>query len=199
MHVNLLTAETRRRGLIRRSLFFWGRIWLSVIVIGSISLYWQYSILKNEWRRIDVRSKNIEPIRLARERVNELRQGIDAAKSQHQLISECLPNDSSLQLLSVLSNCIEGQSGNVHLLNLSLTQRSPSKQDKSKPPTQAASPDSALNLTGIAMDEHTVASLVQHLRESTVFTKIELRSMSQLKLSYGSACQFQIDCNFSGT
>lgn len=207
MYVNLLPPKFIRGLTLRRQAWRWGMgVTLTLVVSGGFVAAQYYGVVAMRHARsvTAFRSKDLYAVKADAERLASEGKAIEA---EIAAIEKARPEDRTLALLGIAATSAKKLTGTVHLKNLT-TQMAPATTASpgtpppggpGKKPMAAAAGVQASNdlvLEGTAEDAAAIAGFIEVLRETGVFTRVDLTATNEAAGATGAARQFRVDCKF---
>ncbi len=196
MHINLLPRKLVIGMLLRRRLRQWAVAWAMVLTIGLLVLASHYRSIRRSQKELDTLAKRVNPL----EQLQMQTVGFDSQQAVLQreigvLESICVP-DRSLVLLTILGRAAKWPDRRIQIEKLSLVSTENEQSIEKKFEATSLKRISNVSLQGIADGDVGLASYVERLRDSNVFSQVELKSSLQYRADDSLGRQFQIECKF---
>ncbi len=208
MYVNLLPQRFICRLALRRQARRWGiAVALALVICGGVIAVEYVSLLES--RRAQAvtafRSKELHAVQANTERMLAEAKTIASAIAE---LNKSRTDDRTLALLGIASASTQKLSGKVLLRSLTTQMATPAATPaappvspggpakKSAPNAPETVPEHDLVLEGNADDAAAIASFIEFLRETGVFTRVDLTATSEAAGMSGAQRQFRVDCKF---
>jgi hypothetical protein len=205
--INLLPWSFKRKLIVLHGLSRWAAMWAIVGGMGLAVYGYSISTLSGSEERLSIYQRKAKPL----EKIASENKSIEtqlARSDKRQLLLENLADlQQPLQLVGIISQSAKGSHGGVKVSSLSLepfetTIVEPVKQTTNKrrrgakPPTTKTIKVKSMKLAlhGVAIDDLALSQFVARLREAGVFSKVELRDISNIQLTAGVARQYSVEC-----
>ena len=186
--INILPASYRRQQMIRNRTTQWVTAISAVLVIGWA---WHWLEMREQsqlTQQLDVLSREHAPTQTMLKQVVEMRRQLKELDQHEAVAKELESQRNALTLLGVISNTAQKTNGRLRVTRLEL-----SDFQQLGGPTSAA-PSSGLMLVGVSLDNPAVAELMDGLKESGIFRKVDLKV---LKERDGVALRdYEVRCEF---
>ena len=205
MFINLLPANTRLKIQFRSMLRRFARIWC-LAGIGAVACglaqAWQYWHTAQTLAALEARC---QPLYGLQEQIQKDHQQLKKLEAQRDTLTHLQPPDHFMDLLGVLVQTTRAELGRLHIQRMTLQAaqnaapvagKSSSRTTASAPAPTAGSTTSIVSLNGQADDDAALARFVSTLRETSVFTRVDLKSSSQVSGGTGTARQYQLECRY---
>jgi hypothetical protein len=208
MYVNLLPQTFLRRLALRRQAWRWSAVVASTVVLSGGFIAAQYHALAAARLAQSVtagRSKNLHAMKADTERLIAEGKSIESAITS---ILKSQPEERTLALLGIASTSAKKFSGKVHLKSVTtqIASVAAAPQPASSVSGLAVKKSDAtgatgqtrndFSLEGTAEDATAISSLIEALRETGVFAKVDLTATNEASGSNGAQRHFRIDCKF---
>lgn len=209
MYVNLLPPTFIRELALRRQAWRWGwAVALTLLICGGVVgvQYGGVVSARRSQAASAFRSRELHAVKADTKRFVVEGKTIEAAIAD---LKKARMEDRTLALLGIASTCAkkigaEKSSGKVHLRSLTTQMASlaaapvlpgpPGKKPASSGAILQAEND--LVFEGNADDAAAIASFIESLRETGVFTRVDLTATSEASGSNAAERQFRVDCKF---
>lgn len=173
--INVLPASYRRQQMARKRCLQWSGIFAAVLALG-----WAWHAVELRQRthlmaELDLLSREHAPTQTMLKQVVDIRQQLKELQ-EHETIAEVLETQrNALTLLGVISETAQKSNGQLRLTRLELT----NFQSAAVEPTAKAAGSNVagpgLLLEGVSLDNPPVASFVEGLQRSGIFSRVEFK------------------------
>ena len=209
MHVNLLPSSFVRRRLICKRLRQWG---VAFSIIGIALLICNANLLGRWWRGFDELQESqatADPIRQLQQSWMKKAKEKSALEQKINQLRMVVSQDHTISLLGIVANGVQVADGAVQIQEMQVLvsgkpidsvtgirdlQRSAIPKTISTAEVKSLRNECQLNLRGIAIGSESISTLMQSLQDSSVFSKIELRSTQERLVSDRTVQEFQLEC-----
>lgn len=197
-HLNLLPISFRRRLLFQRRIREWLAIW-GAALIAAISLSVPgWLELHNRLRDLEERRRQVLPVQTLITQNDRLRRRITDLKSSQSLLKELETEHLTFHVLGVVSRSAAVCDGRVQVQFFSFDRSQsslpadPGKDQTKAPPV--VEERLVLSLKGISVDNLAVARFVVALRESELFSSVDLKSLAGAPTASPGVRTYLIEC-----
>lgn len=182
---NLLPASVLNRRFLISRLRNWSVVWLlTTVCVVSVCVARGQSAAALEERAAALAAA-ARPVRQLRAEQKNMEQQIRQIRERESWLVDS-DSQQTLQLLGIISEAAAATSGKVSVASMKLTtiERPVSAQETTSQPVRGRKSNSPvkyeqrmqLTLSGLAVDDLSVAAFVARLREAGVFESVELKS-----------------------
>jgi hypothetical protein len=191
--INLLPASLQRQLVIRRRMVQWGAILGLALFLGGV-VRWN-DVRENEAiaQQLELLSLEHQPTQLMLRQLVDMRRELEDLQQLEHIAQELEYQRPSLSLLGFLSDIGEKTGGKLRITKLELTGL---QQSIAGGKAQAASEGIGVTLTGVSLDNPSVAKLVTGLDESGFFARTYLVKSKELGEEGGSLREYEVKCEF---
>jgi Tfp pilus assembly protein PilN len=190
--INLLPASYQRQLMVRRRAYQWGivlALGLMAAAVVRMSDLREYSMLS---QRLDLLTREHQPTQQMLRQLVAMRDELSELHQLEQVAKELEYQRPALFLLGLLSEIGERTGGRLRVTKLELTGlQHPSSARKSD---GVGVGGSGVLLTGVSLDNQSVAKLESGLWESGFFSKVELVKSTVIGDEAGSLREYQLRC-----
>ncbi len=197
MFINLLPQKLVIKMLIRRRLRQWALIWAALLIAGLLVMSANYRSLKQCQVQLDSYRQRVRPLASLQLQTSDIEKRLKTLHREVEVLETISAPDRSLALLAILGNAAKSPQYKVQIERMSLAS-TVNRVATQKPPTEPSHAMlSSVSLQGIADGDFGLANFVQSLRESNVFSQVELKSSLQYQRENLTGRQFQVECKFA--
>lgn len=198
---NLLPQSVRNQRLVSVGLKRWSCVWL-LAGLSTLVFCAQQQRHVSDLEIAAVRlSAMAAPVRDLQKEQRKLQLEIAAIRERESRLVES-DSRQALQLLGIISSAAATNNGRISVQSLKLTSiereiagpENKAKSGKKKQKEAEVEQRMQLELSGIAVDDLTVASFVAGLRESAVFESVELKSSVRQIVDNHDTRQYDVTC-----
>lgn len=190
--INLLPASYRRQQMLRNRMTQWAAAIAAVLIVGW---GWHWLEMREQAQlrqQLDVLSREHAPTRTMLQQVVDMRRQLKEL-DQHEVVAKELESQrNALTLLGVISDTAQKAGGRLRITKLELS----NFQQVSQGNAAAANGQvtSGLVLVGVSLDNPSVAELMDGLKHSGLFSKVDLKT---LKERQGAGLRdYEVRCEF---
>lgn len=202
-HLNLLPIGYLRARLVRRRLALWTPVWGAVVLLGITNWWSSYEAYCAASHSFADSLRRYAPVRKMSSEIDQLRRRIDELNNRETMLVELSEPHPPLSGLTLVGRCAAQCEGHVRI-NHMLLERSAGIVQTGKrqlPGAQAAAAAagderSQLTLEGVGLDNVSVATFVEALRDTGAFLKVELKSTVRAGGESGAMRQFVVSCEY---
>ncbi len=201
MHLNLLPTPLRKRLLLKRALRAWGMACGCLLLGMALFAAGQWHSLAELHHRHAVVASACEPIRQLQSEIVRLAKE-QTARSQHAATLHRLESDGRvLRLLELLSqqrlSALEPVQVRAVITSAMATAAvAPGKSTAGTSPIAVVQPPWVVQMSGVAPSDTAVNELVETLRESGRFGRVELKSIANAPAAAASSHDWAIECHY---
>lgn len=190
--INMLPNTYRRQQMARNRATQWATAIAVVLVIGWA---WHWLEMREQallTQQLDVLSREHAPTRTMLKQVVDMRRQLKELDQHEAVAKELESQRNALTLLGVISNTAQKTNGRLQVTRLELS----NFQHVGVPAggTSDAAGSSGLLLTGVSLDNPSVAELMDGLKESKIFRKVDLKVLKEREgvplRDYEVRCEF---------
>jgi hypothetical protein len=209
MYVNLLPDAFLRRLALRRHMWRWGLALTAALLISGSFIGVEYGAVVTARKAQSVtafRSRDLHAVKSDTERlVLQARQ----IESTIATLKNARPEDRTLALLAITSTSSKKLDGKVHLKQLTTQMAAATSAPQNAPPipgppgkrptTATTGNESAPNdflLEGSADDAAAISAFIEAIRETGVFTRVDLTATNEATGANAAARHFRVECKF---
>jgi len=188
--INLLPASYQRQLMLRRRVYQWGIVLaMGLLAAGIMRMrdVREYSTLS---QRLDLLAREHQPTQQMLRRLVDMREELSELYQLEQVAKELEYQRPALFLLGLLSEIGEQTGGRLRVTKLELT----GLQHPSTARKNESVGGSGVLLTGVSLDNQSVAKLESGLWESGFFSKVELLKSTVIGEEQGSLREYQLRC-----
>ncbi len=194
---NLLTWRFRLQLMIRRRLTQWAFVWIATLLICFG--WWQVSLkaLQFESDRVALMETRYSPVIQKQAEIQRIRRELDDLNSHQSLLVQLDDEPIPYHLLALVSMQVQQRDGAVRIESFKLTQPDGAVAASQASAGKPAAPNTAhstMTLQGMAADNLAVSLFVAGLRDSGVFSAVDLKSSTGARVENTRAHNFTIEC-----
>jgi hypothetical protein len=200
MKMNLLPIAFRRRLLIVRTLRFWAAVWGVSVLAASImcGLLW---VELWGWRReLTHHQEDAAELQAMQAENQKLAADISSISRRAAVVEDVHGIAQPLALLGVVSRSAKAADRQLQVQKMQVSHIEEKIVDPKARPGAAVAKDAPVrrrlevSLSGVALDDVSVAKFVTSLRESGMFDTVELKSSLGVPLPHGEARKYAVLC-----
>jgi Tfp pilus assembly protein PilN len=192
--VNLLPASYRRQQILRRRITEWCSIVAIVMLAGAIWHWYELREHRLLAQQLEMLSREHAPTQTMLKQVVQMRKQLEDLQHQ-EAVSKVLEHQrNALRLLGVISESAEKTHGKLRVTKLDLTDFQ--HLGPSAGPEVAGQPASGVVFSGVSLDNPAVAELLTGLKESGIFSRVELLSIKEREDKTASLHDYEVRCEF---
>jgi hypothetical protein len=192
--INILPASYRRQQMVRNRCAQWITIIAIVLTSGCC---WHWIEMREQThltQQLDVLSREHAPTQTMLKQVIDMRRQLKELQEQEIVAKELETQRNALTLLGVLSDAARNSKGHLQLKKIELTNfQNVGKSDKAG---AAAPPPGGLLLTGVSLDNISVAELQTGLQRAGIFSKVELLKLKAREGKNDTLHDYEVRCEF---
>jgi len=189
--INMLPASYRRQQIVRNRAVQWTTIIAAVLATGWT---WHWIEMREHTylsQRLEVLSREHAPTQMMLKQVVDMRHQLKELQQQESVAKELETQRNALKLLAVISDTAQKTKGRLRVTKFELA----NFQNSGKTDAGAASnsPPGGLVLSGISLDNRSVADFHDGLQHSGIFSHVELKLKERDGLTLRD---FEVRCEF---
>jgi len=194
-YLNLMPQGLQRRELIRARVRQWSIVWVVAgalaVTVGSI----QWTRLGSARSRVLGLQKEYAPVETLQKDNTSIRSQIEELQQREKITLEIADERPVLTLLGSVSRAARECEGNVCVQKLSLK---PARAAGGSRRLNSAETDvqRRLTLNGLGVDNLSVARFVAALRDTGVFSQVDLKSTEATTVNTVQARTYHLECTF---
>lgn len=190
--INMLPASYRRQQMLRNRCTQWASAISVMLVVGW---GWHWLEMREQAklsRQLDVLSREHAPTRTMLKQVIDMRRQLKELDEHEEVAKELETQRNALTLLGVISNTTQKTKGRLRVTKMELSNfQSPSVAAIA---AESAPPPGGLLLAGVSLDNPSVALLMDGLKNSGIFRKVDLKTVKERE---GMALwDYELRCEF---
>jgi hypothetical protein len=192
--INLLPASYQRQLVIRRRAYQWGVVLGVGLLIGA-AVRWR-DVRENQAiaQRLDLLTREHQPTQIMLKQLVDMRRELGELQQLAHIAQELEYQRPALSLLGILSDIGEKADGKLRVTRLELAGlQQPSPTSKADQPNAGSS---GVTLTGVSLDNPSIAKLVTGLDESGFFARTILVKSKELGEESNSLREYEVRCEF---
>jgi hypothetical protein len=201
-HLNLLPIGYLRARLVRRRLALWTPVWGASVLFGMANWWSSYTAYCAASHTFANTLRHYAPVRKLTNEIDQLRRRIDELNNRETMLGELSEPHPPLSGLALVGGCAAQCEGQVRVNHMLLERSAGVVQSgrRQLPGAQAAAVEnsdrSQLTLEGVGLDNVSVATFVEALRDTGAFLKVELKSTIRAGNDSGAMRQFVVSCEY---
>ena len=190
--INLLPQSFRRQQILRRRLMQWISI-ISVVLVSGWSWHW-YEMREDRQliQQLETLSREHAPTQTMLRELVDMRKQLKELEQQETVAKELDCQRNALTLLGVISDSAQKTKGRLRVTKFAVSNFQSTQNAVDSSATQAA----GLSVGGVSLDNPSVAELLDGLKESGVFRKVELLTLKEREDKDAALRDYEIRCEF---
>ncbi len=204
-HVNLLPFEHRRRGLLRRTLLRWSLVWMIGFGAGVVLLWLEHGRYRRAVAETEAADAAYQPLARLVRQSDASRNGLLQLHAKGTILGRLREDRPVIALISAAGASAAKCNGRLVVRsmvferrNLQVQSAPPAPAGRAKTATQAPAERAplwaAVTFVGDALDNMAVATFAAGLRDSGLFTRVELKSSLSAKSNERPHHDFVVEC-----
>jgi hypothetical protein len=190
--INILPASFRRQQIAYKR----GVQWTSIIVVVlSMGWCWHWVEMREQVRltqELEVLSREHAPTQTMLKQVVDMRRQLKELQEQEGVAKVLETQRNALALLGVVSKTAQQTNGRVRVTRLELT----NFQDAGTPQKTGMASQSGLKMTGVSLDNPSVAELLDGLQHAGIFSRVELLKLKEREDKSSALRDYEVRCEF---
>lgn len=185
--INMLPPSYRRKQMLRNRASQWVAVIAAMLAVGWV---WHWLEMREQaqlTQQLDVLSREHAPTRTMLQQIVDMRRQLKELDQHEAVAKELESQRNALTLLGVISDTAQQTGGRLRITKLELN-----NFQQTSGPNPAAT--SGLMLAGVALDNPAVAELMEGLKESGLFRKVDLKALKEREgltlRDYEVRCEF---------
>ncbi len=189
--VNLLPVSYRRQQIVRRRAVQWCSVVAAVLVFGAAWHWWELREHRQLAEQLEMMSREHAPTQTMLKQVVEMRKQLEELDQQEKVAAELEQQRNALKLIGVVSQSAEMTKGRLRVTKLELTdfQRIGATGGQ-------GGVASGLLLSGVSLDNPSVAELLTGLKKSGLFSRVELSTIKERENTTTALRDYEVRCEF---
>jgi hypothetical protein len=190
--INILPASYRRQLIARKRAVQW--ISAMVIVLGT-GWCWHWVEMREQIRlteELEVLSREHAPTQTMLRQVVDMRRQLKELQEREGVTKVLETQRNALTLLGVISKTTEQTKGRVRVTRMELT----NFQEVGGGPKGGGPARGALKLTGVSVDNPSVAELLDGLQHAGIFSHVELLKLKERENKAVALRDYEVSCEF---
>ncbi|MEX2317157.1 MAG: PilN domain-containing protein [Pirellulales bacterium] len=192
--INLLPASYQRQLVIRRRAYQWGAVLGVGLLIGAAV---RWSDVRENYviaRRLELLTREHQPTQIMLKQLVDMRRELGELQQLAHIAQELEFQRPALSLIGLLSEIGEKAGGRLRVTRMDLTGlQQPGPDGKAEAPNATGS---GVTLTGVSLDNPSVAKLVTGLDESGFFARTYLVKSKELGDEENSLREYEVRGEF---
>lgn len=204
-HVNLLPFEHRRRGLLRRTLLRWSLVWMIGAGAAAAFFWLEHGRYRSALAETEAADAAYQPLARLIRQSDASRNGLRQLHAKGTILGRLREERPVLALIAVAGESAAKCNGRLVVRsmvfdrrNLQVQSAAPGAADRAKggpqTPAERAPLWAAVTFQGDALDNMAVATFAAGLRDSGLFTRVELKSSLSAKSNEKPHHDFVVEC-----
>jgi hypothetical protein len=191
--INLLPQSFRRQQILRKRIIQWTTIISLVLVTGWGWHWWEMQEDRQLTQQLDTLSREHAPTRTMLKQLVDMRQQLVELQQQEAVAKELDCQRNALTLLGAVSDAVRKTKGRLRITKFDIDnfQGIPNSGD----PALVAKPPGVL-LDGVALDNPSVAEMLDGLQKSGIFSRVELMTLKEREDRDAALRDYEIKCEF---
>lgn len=193
--INILPASYRRQQMVRNRC----AQWISIIaVVLTTGWGWHWIEMREQTQltqQLDVLSREHAPTQTMLKQVVDMRRQLKELQEQETVAKELETQRNALTLLGVLSDTARKTKGHLRVTKLELTNFQNVGKKGDKTGSTAPAPGGLL-VTGVSLDNPSVAELLAGLQHAGIFSHVELLKLKEREDKSASLHDYEVRCEF---
>jgi hypothetical protein len=190
--INLLPASFQRQLIVRRRVYQWGVIVAASLIVGGIVRWNDVRAHQVLLQRLDLLTREHQPTQLMLRQLVDMRRELTELQQLEQIAQQLEYQRPVLALLGVLSDIGEKTEGRLRVTKLELTGLQQIDSAAKREPQGTAA--SGVVVTGVSLDNQSIAKLESGLWESGFFEHVELVKSTESTAEGSSLREYQVRC-----
>jgi hypothetical protein len=191
--INLLPTSFRRQQVIRKRAIQWTSI-ISLVLVCGWAWHWYEMREDRELRKqLDTLTREHAPTQTMLKELVAMRQQLIELQQQESVAKELDCQRNALTLLGVISDTARKTNGRLRVTKFDLTNFQDTRTGME---AAAAAKPPALVLTGTSLDNGAVAELIAGLKESKVFSRVNLSTLKEREDKNAALRDYEVRCEF---
>jgi Tfp pilus assembly protein PilN len=190
--INILPATYRRQQIARKRAVQWVSI---MVVVLSTGWCWHWAEMREQGRltqELEVLSREHEPTQTMLKQVVDMRKQLKELQEREGVAKVLETQRNALTLLGVISKTAEQTKGRVRVTRMELT----NFQEVGGETKAGAPPASGLKLTGVSVDNPSVAEMLNGLQHAGIFSHVELLKLKEREDKSSALRDYELSCQF---
>ena len=192
--VNILPASYRRQQMLRNRCVQWTSIIAAVLVTGW---GWHWLEMREQahlTQQLDVLSREHAPTQTMLKQVVDMRQQLKELHQQEAVAKELETQRNALTLLGVISETAQKTKGRLRVTKMELNNFQ--NMGKTAGADGASPAPGGLLLTGVSLDNPSVAELLDGLQHSGIFSQVKLLKLKERDDKSLMLRDYEVRCEF---
>ncbi len=189
--LNLMSEQARKRGLVRRCLRLWLRLFAGLMLLLTAVGFVQWRACHLEQLKQASAEAEYEPIRQLKLENARLQKQIKAFQEAERIPLELAKHQPLLGLVGLATQVVTEQEGKVYLQHMEI-ERDPLVLEPEK--HSAGQPILSFSLAGTSIDSSAVTRLADALRNFGPFADVELSTNKTSHIGKQALQAFSIQC-----
>jgi hypothetical protein len=190
--INILPASFRRQQIARKRAVQWVSIMAVVLGMGWC---WHGIEMREQVRlteELEVLSREHAPTQTMLKQVVDMRRQLKELQEQEGVAKVLETQRNALTLLGVISKTTEQTKGRVRVTRMELT----NFQEVGRRSKAGGSPLGGLKLSGVSLDNPSVAELLDGLQHAGIFSHVELLKLKEREDKSTALRDYEVSCQF---
>jgi hypothetical protein len=191
--INLLPAAYQRQLVVRRRALQWSVVLGIGLVVGGVVRWIDVRESRDVAQRLELLSQEHAPTQTMLKQLVDMRRELDESQQLAVVAAELEYQRPVLSLLGILSEIGERTGGKLRVTKLDLTglQQAPSSKTDQRGATSAG-----ILVSGVSLDNPSVAKLVTGLNDSGFFAHTYLVKSRELGEDTSALREYEVKCEF---
>jgi Tfp pilus assembly protein PilN len=191
--INLLPSSYRRQLMIRKRALQWSAVVSGVLLLGWASHWYELREHRLLSQKLEILQREHRPTQTMLRQLVQMRQKLVNLQQQEAVASELEYQRNALTLLGVISQAAKKNNGRLQITKMELA------DFQSLPDSTAANGSGtagSLHLTGVSLDNPSVAELLESLQSSGIFRRVDLAVLKERQVDEASLRDYEVHCEF---
>ena len=187
--VNLLPQSFRRQQMLRRRVIQWTTIISTVLAVGWIWHWYDMREDRQLTQQLETLSREHAPTQTMLKQLMDMRQQLFDLQQQETVVKELDCQRNALTLLGVISDAARKTKGRLRVTKFDLS------GFETRPGATGVKP-AGLLLDGISLDNMAIVDLVDGLKKSGIFSRVDLLALKEREDKDAAMRDYQVRCEF---
>jgi Tfp pilus assembly protein PilN len=190
--INILPVSYRRQQIATKRAVQWTSI---IVVVLAGGWCWHWVEMREQVRlsqELEVLSRDHAPTQTMLKQVVEMRKQLKELQEQEGVAKVLETQRNALALLGVISRTTQQTKGHVRVTRLELT----NFQDATASQKKGLASQSGLKLSGVSVDNPSVAELLDGLQHAGIFSRVELLKLKEREDKSSALRDYEVRCEF---
>jgi hypothetical protein len=191
--INLLPVSYRRQQIVHKRAMQWGSI-VCLVLLAGWAWHWQ-EMRKNRvlTQKLEVLTREQAPTQTMLKQLVDMRRQLEDLQQQEIVAKELESQRNALKLLGVISQGAQKTKGRLRVTKLELSNFQGAAAGQAAATT--GTPANALIITGESLDNPAVATLLDGLQDSGLFSRVDFTLKERPDIA-ASLRDYEVRCDF---